>query len=183
LRRADGNLELEATTTIEHLGRHGRLVVPACEDAYVLRRYPDLNKGKATVLIVDGGEDAIGDLDHSLAYLKFRLDIPGRPVAVRLRLANAGNPTQDSGRVCRVREPWSESRITYANRPPPAEELGRLGRVGAYQVVECPLKLDLAGVKELSLVIDPTSVDGADYFSREGGKPPALVIEYEEQPR
>ena len=182
LRRTDGNVELEATTTIEHLGRHGRLVIPACEDAFVLRRYPDLNKGKATVLIVDGGEDAIGDLDHSLAYLKFRLDIPGRPVAVRLRLANAGNPTQDSGRVCRVREPWSETRITYANRPPPAEELGRIGRVGEYQVIECPLKLDLAGVKELSLVIDPTSVDGADYFSREGGKPPALVIEYEEQP-
>ena len=130
LRRPDGSLELEATTTIEHLGRRGRLVIPACEDAFVLRRYPDLNKGKATVLIVDGGEDAIGDLDHSLAYLKFRVDVPGRPVGVRLRLANAGNPTQDSGRVCRVREPWSEERITYANRPPPGEELGRIGTGG-----------------------------------------------------
>ena len=182
LRRADGSLELEATTTIEHLGRRGRLVIPACEDAFVLRRYPDLNKGKATVLIVDGGEDAIGDLDHSLAYLKFRVDVPGRPVGVRLRLANAGNPTQDSGRVCRVGQPWSEERITYANRPAPGEELGRIGRVGQYQVVECPLKLDLAGVKELSLVIDPTSVDGVDYFSRKGGKPPALVIDYEQLP-
>jgi outer membrane protein assembly factor BamB len=180
LRRPEGSLELDATTTVEHLGRHGRLVIPACEDAFVLRRYPDLNKGKATVLIVDGGEDAIGDLDHALAYLKFRVDVPGRPVGVRLRLANAGNPTQDSGRVCRVRQPWSEERITYANRPAPGEELGRIGRVGEYQVVECPLKLDLAGVKELSLVIDPTSVDGVDYFSREGGKPPALVIEYQQ---
>jgi outer membrane protein assembly factor BamB len=182
LRRPAGGLELEAATTVEHLGRRGRLVIPACEDAFVLRRYPDLNKGKATVLIVDGGEDAIGDLDHSLAYLKFRVDVPGRPVGVRLRLANAGNPTQDSGRVCRVREPWSEARITYANRPPPGEELGRIGRVGEYQVVECPLNVDLAGVKELSLVIDPTSVDGVDYFSRESGKPPALVIEYEQSP-
>jgi len=182
LRRPDGGLELEATTAIEHLGRRGRLVIPACEDAFVLRRYPDLNKGKATVLIVDGGEDAIGDLDHSLAYLKFRVDVPGRPVGVRLRLANAGNPTQDSGRVCRVREPWSEARITYANRPAPGEELARIGRVGEYQVVECPLQLDLAGVKELSLVIDPTSVDGVDYFSRKGGRPPALVIDYEQPP-
>ncbi len=180
LRRPEGGLELDATTTVEHLGRRGRLVIPACEDAFVLRRYPDLNKGKATVLIVNGGEDAIGDLDHALAYLKFRLDVPGRPVGVRLRLANAGNPTQDSGRVCRVRQPWSESRITYANRPAPGEELGRIGRVGEYQVVECPLKLDLAGVKELSLVINPTSVNGVDYFSREGGKPPALVVDYEQ---
>jgi len=183
LRRPDGSLELEATTTIEHLGRRGRLLIPACEDAYVVRRYPDLNKGKATVLIVDGGEDAIGDLDHSLAYLKFRLDVPGRPLGARLRLANAGNPTQDSGRVCRVGASWSEGRITYANRPPPGEELGRIGRVREYQVVECPLHLDLTGVKELSLVIDPTSVDGVDYFSRKGGKPPTLVIEYEQAPQ
>jgi hypothetical protein len=180
LRRADGSGELEAATTVEHLGRRGRLVIPACEDAYVLRRYPDLNKGKAAVLVVDGGDDAIGDLDHSLAYFKFRLDLPGRPVSVRLRLANAGNPTQDSGRVCRVDGPWSEEQITYANRPPPGEELGRIGRVTAYQTVECPLRVDLAGVKELSLVIDPTSVDGVDYFSRKGGKPPALVVEYEQ---
>ena len=40
------------------------------------------------------------------------------------------------------------------------------------------MKVDLAGKSELSLVIDPTSCDGVNYISREGGKPAELVVEY-----
>jgi hypothetical protein len=42
------------------------------------------------------------------------------------------------------------------------------------------LQVSLAGKTELSLVIDPTNCDGVDYISREGGKPPELLVEYEE---
>jgi hypothetical protein len=172
---------LEQATAVEHLGRRGRLVIPASEDSFVTNRYPDLNKGDATLLVVNGGENELGDIDHTLAYLKFHLDVPGRPTALRLRLTNAGDPTGDAGRVCLVEAPWRERRITYANRPALGKVLARIGPVAAGQVVECPLDASLAGRKELSLALDPTSCDSVDYVSREGGKPPELVVEYEQE--
>ena len=44
------------------------------------------------------------------------------------------------------------------------------------------LKLDLTGRMELSLLLDPTSTDGANYISREGGVPAVLVVEFEPAP-
>jgi outer membrane protein assembly factor BamB len=177
--RADGAVELERSARIEHLGPRRRLVLNAIEDAYASQRYPDQNKATATTLLVDGGDQKMGDAAHSMAYLKFRWDVPGKPISVRLRIHNAGNPTGDSGRVCLVSEPWSEARLTYNNRPEAGPELARLGRVSENQVVECPIELDLKGKAELSLMIDPTSTDGVDYLPRESGKPPELVVEYE----
>jgi len=96
-----------------------------------------------------------------------------------LRLYNAGNPSTDSGRVCVVDQPWSEETITYQNRPQPGAELCRLGNVTEHEVIVRPLKIDLAGRQELSLVIDPTGLDGIDYQARESGRPAELIIEYE----
>ena len=179
LTAADGRIEADRQAWLENLGRRGRMTVRVAEDSHVLRRYPDLNKGKATTMIVDGGDRELGDLDHSLAYLKFRLDLPGKPLSVRLRLFNAGNPTVDAGRVCLAEGPWDELTITYNRRPPPGAEVARLGRVSEFETVDVPLKVDLAGRRELSLVLDPTNTDGVDYFTREGGKPAELVIQYE----
>ncbi|MFH1268357.1 MAG: hypothetical protein ABIK89_21770, partial [Planctomycetota bacterium] len=64
-------------------------------------------------------------------------------------------------------------------RPEPTRELARLGRVAERQIVECPLDVDLAGMTELSLLIDPTGCDGVDYLSREANQPAELIVEYE----
>jgi hypothetical protein len=179
LRRPDGSTDLEREAKLENLGHRGRLVLPPIEDSYVQKRYPTLNKGTATVLLVDGGRVAMGDEDHAVAYLKYRLDVPGKVLAVRLRIHNAGNESGEAGRVCLVEQPWSETELTYAKRPAVGKEVARLGGVSANQAVERPLGIDLAGLKELSLAIDPTSADGVDYLSRESGSPPELIIEYE----
>ncbi len=179
LLRSDGTSELETSATIEHLGRRARLVVKAVEDALVQKRYPELNRGSAAVLLVDGGNAAMGDLDHSMAYLKFRFTVPGKVLGVRFRIRNAGNPSGDCGRLCLVSGPWSEKQITYANRPACGAEVARLGGAAENQFIERPLKLDLQGQTELSLAIDPTSNDGVDFHSRESGSPPELVIDYE----
>lgn len=177
--RADGVQELQRAIRIEYLGPRARITVPAVEDASVSRRYPTLNKGSANVLLVDGGNAKLGDTDHSLAYLRFRFDVPGKVVATRLRIRNAGNPTGNSGRIFRVDEPWSENGVTYATRPQPDRELAQIGAVAENQWVELTLPVDLTGKKGLSLLIDPTSCDGTDYLSRESKSPPELVIEYE----
>ena len=179
LLRSDGTVEAQRRIGIEHLGRRGRLVLHPVEDTYVSRRYPTQNKGTATVLLVDGGSGKMGDEDHSLALLKFKLDVPGKPVSARLRIHNAGNPTGGSGRIRLVTGPWSETQVSYSKQPELGAEVARLGAVSENQIVDCPLKVELSGKKELSLAIDPTTCDGVDYLSREGGKPAELVVEYE----
>lgn len=179
LLRSDGKIETETSASIEHLGRRARMVVAAVEDAHVQKRYPELNRGSAGVLLVDGGNAAMGDLDHAVAYVKFRFHVPGKVLGVRFRIRNAGNPSGDCGRLCLVTESWEEKQITYARRPALGMEVGRLGAAAENQLIERPLKVDLQGRTELSLAIDPTSTDGVDFLSRESGSPPELVIDYE----
>ncbi len=175
----DGSIQAQRTIHIEHLGRRGKLVVPVVEDAFVSQRYPDRNQGASGVMVIDGGESKMADRGHGLAYLKFRLDVPGRAISVRLRIHNAGNPTSDSGNVRIVTDPWDEKQVNYENRPTPGKPVGKLGRVTERLIVECPLDLPLEGKSELSLMIDPVNCDGVDYITREAGKPAELIVEYE----
>ena len=177
--RSDGTTECERTAPIEHLANRGRMVVKAVEDAHVGKSYPGSARGTTTTLNIDGGQAAMADESHHIAYLKFRLDVPGKPVSAMLRLYNAGNPTGDSGHICLVTSPWSERKTTYNTRPELGKELAKIGPVVENQVVELPLQIDLSGMKEISLAIDPTGCDGVNYISREGGKPAELVVEYE----
>ena len=132
-------------------------------------------------LNVEGGDREMGNHHHSIAYLKFPIRVEGKPVSAVLRLCNAGNPTGHSGQVRLVVEPWSEKGVTYAARPKLGDVVAKIGPVTENQVVELPLRLSLEGSKELSLAIDPTSCDGVNYISREGGKPAELVVEYVKQ--
>ncbi|NOX55111.1 MAG: DNRLRE domain-containing protein, partial [Planctomycetes bacterium] len=175
----EGQVECQREASVEYLGALGRAVIPVAEDATVSQAVAATNRGTASTLFVDGGDTQMGDRSHALTYLKFHIDVPGRPVSARLRLYNAGNPTGDSGRVCLVTQPWSETQVTYLNRPQPGEEVARIGRVRPKQVVELPLKLSLKAKQELSLVLVPTSRDGVDYVSREGGRPAELIVEYQ----
>jgi hypothetical protein len=77
-----------------------------------------------------------------------------------------------------ITEPWSETGVTYQARPKLGETVAKIGPVAENQIVEIPLQLSLEGRPELSLALDPTSCDGIGYISREGGKPPELVVEY-----
>lgn len=182
LRRPDGGEELTASIPVEHLGRRGRIALKAVEDCYAVGRYPDKNFGTVTVLRVDGGNPKMGDQDHSLSYLKFAVDVPGKPLSVKLRLHNASNPSGNSGRICLVENKWRETTLSYQNRPKPGEEVAQIGPVAANQIIELPLDVDLEGKDEVSFVIDPTSTDGLHYMSRESGLPPELIVDYEPTP-
>jgi len=180
LLREDKSRECLRSAEVEHLAERGRSIVKAVEDVFVGQSFSGTARPDTKTILVDGGDQKMGDHSHHLAFLKVRLDLPGKPMAVSLRLYNSGNPTGDSGRVCLVSEPWDEEGLHYDNRPKPGKELARLGPVMERQVVEVPLEgLSLDGLDEVSLMIDPTSCDGTDYYAREGGTPAELVIEYE----
>ncbi len=176
---AGGAIVLERQLRIEHLGGKARVVLPVVADAHVMQRYPDRNWGTVGVLLIDGGNQQMRDPDHALAYLKFALDLPGKPVSAMLRIFNAGNPTGNSGRICLVDNSWEETKITYRDRPQPGAELATIGPVSENQTIERKLDTEVPQQGEFSLVIDPTSTDGVDYLSKESGKPAELVVEYE----
>jgi hypothetical protein len=183
--RADGTIETEREAPAEYLGARGRITFLADADTYVCAGQGTTNYGHSASLLVDGGSSAMGDESHNVGLLRFVLKIPGRPVSARLRIhvaASAAAESSDSGRICVVDEPWDENKVTYKDRPKPGAEVGRLGKVENDAWEERELKVDLTGRTELSLMLDPTSCDGANYISREGKVPAELVVEYEAAP-
>lgn len=160
------------------------VTIDASADASVRRSAPDANYGGDALLPEDGGNQAMEDGSHALAYLRFPLDVPGRPVMamLRLRTHDGGNSqSADAGSVHIVDAPWEETTITYNQRPMPGEEVGALGAVALGAVSERLLLIDLRGRSEVSLAIVPTSTDAATFRSRESDDPPQLVVAYEPQ--
>jgi len=176
--RTDGTTECDRKTELEYLGDLRRAVLTAIEDTHAYNASPTTNYATSAGLNVDGGDRQMGDHHHSVAYLRFRIDVDGKPRSAMLRLYNAGNPTGNSGQVRLIAEPWAEKAVTYNARPNLGDIVAKIGPVTENQVVELPLKLSLEGKQELSLALDPTGNDGVNYISREGGKPAELVVEY-----
>jgi len=182
LLRPDGTVEAERSSPIRYLGPRARVVVPVREDTYVSLGTPTQNYGLTASLLVDGGNQAMGDESYNVTYLKFLVDIPGRAVSVKLRMRMAAAPggeSGDSGTIHLAEGAWEEARITYDTRLQPSREVGKMGKVGNDVWEERDLDLPLQGKQEITLLIVPTTTDGASYIPREGGSPPELVIEYE----
>ena len=178
LLRSNRRVESERETEIQYLGDRGRVVLKPVADGYVGAGFASSNRFSQPSMLVDGGHREIGDRSHHVAYLKFKLDVPGKPFSATLRIWNSKNPTSDGGNVCLVTDPWDEEIINYTNRPKPGKVLANLGRVAPHQMFELPLDLKLDAMKELSLAIDPVNCDGTDYITLEGGKPAELIVEY-----
>jgi hypothetical protein len=174
----DGTTECRRAAELEYLGDLRRTVLKAVEDTHAYHRSSTTNFATSQSLNVDGGDRQMGDHHHSIAYLKFRIDVEGKPVSALLRLYNAGNPTGNSGQIRLVGEPWTEKQVTYDTRPKLGDVAAQIGAVTENQVVEIPLEIPLKAGQELNLAIDPTSNDGVNYISREGGRPAELVVEY-----
>ena len=175
-------LSYKTQATIRHFADRRESVVKASADTYGHEQRPAKVFGTGTLLLCDGGFHQMLDGTHAVAYLRFKLDVPGRPVKARLRLhVPKGEPSAasiDAGRVRLVAGPWQEGKVTYKDRPPLGAEVGKIGPVQLGQTVTVPLTASLAGLKELNLALDPVVVDNAFFYSREGKRPPELVIEY-----
>jgi hypothetical protein len=176
----DGRVECEARSEIDYLGDRSRDVFKPVEAATIGpgNRIRPSDK----VLFVDGGNKQMGDEAYSMALLKFKIDLPAKPVSVKFRIWDAGNPTSNGGDICQVTTPWSEGSVTYEDRPQLGPVLAHIGRVAANQTMEVPLNLSalsLEGLKELSLAIVPVNCDGVNYVSIKGETPPELEIECE----
>jgi hypothetical protein len=146
-------------------------------DAYVSSTAATTNYGTASKLAVDNSP-------VENAYLKFDLSaLAGKTIVsakLQLRATTSGSLGMQNIRMV-TEDGWTESGLTYSTRPALGSSvLGSLGPVTAntnYEVVlsASALQGDIGGL--LSLGINATSSDGADFGSRETTTPPRLVLQ------
>jgi len=149
------------------------------EDAYVSGESVASNYGSNTILLIDG------DQGIKLAYLKAdfaSIDTVNRIIDSILFFITVANGTysasSNGGHLVLVHDnTWREASITYANRPAiSTDTLGALGQVNLNTTYG--IKLDPANVifDTLSFALITGSADAAEYYSREGGKPPIIIV-------
>ena len=146
--------------------------VPAA-DARVEKASPGGNYGGSERLRVDGGSDPAVE-----TYLMFSVsDISGSVTQATLRLF-ATSGTKDGPAAYAVASNWSETGITWSNRPGrDSGALADLGVVAPNTWVEFDVRAVVTGNGAYSFVLATGSADGLNMSSREAGDTaPQLVI-------
>jgi hypothetical protein len=158
-------------------GTSETVTLTATADSWVAGGAANTNYGTSTTLSVDNSPVEI-------TYLKFDLSpYAGRTVeTATLQLRSAGSGSTGKQNIKLVTDDsWTESGITYNNRPALGTSIGTLGPTAANSNYSVPLTASaLAGElgQQLSLGLDATSTDGLDLNSKEAGSTtaPKLVL-------
>ncbi|WP_104137957.1 Ig-like domain-containing protein [Arthrobacter sp. ZGTC131] len=164
-------------TTAPAGGGTTTVTLTATADSYVTNGALTTNFGTSTMLGVDNSPVEV-------AYLKFDLSAyAGRTLdsaTLQLRSAGSGSTGTQNVKLVSV-DTWSETGITYNNRPALGTSIGTLGATTTNTNYSVPLTV--SGVtgelgQQLSLGMDANSSDGLDLNSKEAGSTaaPKLVL-------
>jgi Bacterial Ig-like domain/Glycosyl hydrolases family 16 len=165
------------TTAAPAGGTSETITLTATADSYVTSGATTTNFGTSTILGVDNSP-------IEATYLKFNLSAyAGRTLeSATLQLRSAGSGSTGKQNVKLVtNDTWTETGITYSNRPAPGTSIGTLGPTTTNTNYTIPLTVTgLTGElgQQLSLALDSSSSDGLDLNSKEAGTAaaPKLVI-------
>jgi hypothetical protein len=143
----------------------------AAADAYVAQANPNTNYGTAMTLQSDTSP-------NTQIFLRFNVNIPGGSVQraiLRLWVTNGtidGPPVSTSSNVT-----WSETGITWANKPAAVNPTGDKGTVPASAWLEYDVTAFVPGSGAYTFALVPQSSDGLYANSREAGSnTPQLVV-------
>jgi len=141
-------------------------------DARVNEASPTKNAGADPVLRV---RQEAGGSYHT--YLRFDLSaLSGTVTSARLRLFSTDG-SDVAGRVFATSGSWTESTVTWSNKPAPSGALlASLGTVATDAWAEFDLTSALSGPGVLNLVLQSSSSNSCYFSSREGANPPELVV-------
>jgi PKD repeat protein/predicted MPP superfamily phosphohydrolase len=133
---------------------------------------PTATSGLVTVLRVRAEP---GESYHS--YLRFDLaGLTGSVVSAKLRLYSTDG-SNVGGLVYPTSGSWSETTLTWSNKPAPTGPLvTSLGTVATGAWAEFDVTSVVSGPGTLNLVLQSTSSNSCYYSSREGTNPPQLVV-------
>jgi hypothetical protein len=152
------------------------LTFTVAADTWADESAPDANRGTATVFKSDG-------VPRGEAFLRFDVSgLNGATVRRATLRLYAVNPTSDGPEVYATSSTWSETGLTWRNRParvggPTADAYAIPQETWVGLEVTQAVRADGA----VSFVLLHTSGDGAEFLSREAGRHPAqLVVEVED---
>ena len=115
--------------------------------------------------------------DTYVSYLKFAVSgLGGAPASAKLRLfATDGGP--DGGSVFRAGNAWTETGITWSNRPAvTGGSLASAGTVANGAWVDFDVTSAVTGNGEVTFAVTTTSSNSVYFTSREGVNKPQLVL-------
>jgi chitodextrinase len=143
------------------------------DDAYLIRDTPTTNQGAARDLHVDNSP-------VKAFLLKFNVSGVGASTVtsakIRLHVVDASSKGGDFSSATAT---WAESTVTWATAPAAGARIGSLGAVstGTWQEVSLAAGA-VTGDGVVSIRVDSTASDGADYSSKEAGASlaPQLVL-------
>ena len=139
------------------------LTFSAAADAYVEEANPSTNFGAATFLRTDAGGNPDTD-----SYLRFQLaGMQGKITSAKLRLFATSN-TVDGPAVMPTSSSWTETGITWANKP--AATGGAVSDAPAVATgswVELDVTPLVTGPGQLNLLLHQAVSDGVNFHSRE----------------
>ncbi|MGH2979230.1 MAG: DUF7594 domain-containing protein [Solirubrobacterales bacterium] len=155
-------------------GMHTLTFSPAA-DAYVEEANPTTNLGPATFLRTDAGGNP--DVD---SYLRFQLTgIQGKITSAKLRLFATSN-TIDGPAVMPTSNSWTETGITWANKPAATGgPLADTASIANVTWVEWDVTPAVTAPGELSFLLHQAVSDGVNFHSRESTsttRRPELVV-------
>jgi glucose/arabinose dehydrogenase/PKD repeat protein len=144
-------------------------------DAYVEEANPATNFGSATFLRTDAGGNPDTD-----SYLRFRVaGLPGRVTNAKLRLFSTSN-TIDGPAAYPTSNSWTESGITWGNKPAPTGgPLSDTTGIATGTWVEWDVTPAVTGIAQFSFQMHQTVSDGVNFNSRESTsttRRPELVL-------
>ena len=168
-----GNVDTTPASRTWTIANPQTLALAPEADAHVQEASPTKNYGTATSLRVDGAADP--DIE---SYLRFSLSgVNGTVQSAKLRVF-ASNGTPNGPGLHGAATTWSETAITWSNRPArAATATDDKGSIATGTWVEYNVTALVTGNGTYSFALIPQSTDRADFYSREGGaNRPQLVV-------
>ncbi len=148
------------------------LTAPPAADARVEEANPTWNFGADSTLAVDGGGDPATE-----SFLRFEVTGITAPVQSAILGLYATNATVAGPSLYQTAADWEESEITWETRPPrTGAAVAEVGGFAAETWVEYDVTAVVTADGAYSFVLATTSTDGTNFVSREGDRPPHLVI-------
>ena len=146
----------------------------ADSDTHARRSTPDMNYGNEPTLDVDSGSEG----DESFVHFTVT-DISGTVQSARLRLYAKTNGSLNGPAVYATNATWVEDDITWNNRPArTSPELANSDQINPESWVEYDVSKAVTIPGVVSFVLAADSGDAIVFSSREGNRPPELVLTF-----
>jgi hypothetical protein len=149
------------------------ILLTAEADALVTQSEPSANDGNGATLRADGTDDSQFE-----SFLRFNIpEVDSTVQSVRLRLYVMDNGTQNGPAVYATDNFWDENDLTWNTRPErTSTALDNKDHLTRNNWVEYDVTSTVIGSGAVSFVLIADSKDGVVFSSREGGKPPQLIL-------